>query len=119
MKALYHRSNIISKLKEAFSEIFTNETEPTRRHLTNLMMSVIALNGFQSVKYNYEHFIQDVSDFKLKSYYYALNESVLDIDDWMSAMVHTAVSLIPDCLKEQPVIVSADDTMTEKNRRTF
>ena len=52
MKALYHRSNIISKLKEAFSEIFTNETEPTRKHLTNLMMSVIALNGFQSVKYN-------------------------------------------------------------------
>ena len=48
MKALYHRSNIISKLKEAISEIFTNETEPTRRHLTNLMMSVIALNGFQS-----------------------------------------------------------------------
>ena len=51
------------------------------------MMSVIALNGFQSVKYNYEHFIQDVSDFKLKSYYYALNESTLDIEDWMTAMV--------------------------------
>ena len=82
-------------------------------------MSVIALNGFQSVKYNYEHFIQDVSEFKLKSYYYALNESVLDIDDWMSAMVHTAVSLIPDCLEEQPVILSADDTMTEKSGEHF
>ena len=63
--------------------------------------------------------IRDVSDFKLKSYYYALNESVLDIDDWMSAMVHTAVSLIPDYLKEQPVILSADDTMTEKTGEHF
>ena len=119
MKALYHRSNIISKLKETFSEIFTNETIPTKKHLTDLMMSVIALNGFQSVKYNYEHFIQDVSDFKLKSYYYTLNESVVDINDWMSAMVHTAVSLIPDRLKEQPVILSVDDTMTEKTGEHF
>jgi hypothetical protein len=83
------------------------------------MMSVIALNGFQSVKYNYEHFIQDVSEFKLKSYYYTLNESKLDIDDWLLTMVHTAVSLIPDCLKEQPVIFSMDDTMAEKTGEHF
>jgi len=119
MKALYHKKSLTDKLKETFSEIFTNETEPTRKHLTNLMMSVIALNGFQSVQYNYEHFIQNVSDFKLKSYYYALNESRLDIDDWLLKMVHTAVSLIPDCLKEQPVILSVDDTMTEKSGEQF
>ena len=119
MKALYHKKSLTDKLKETFSEIFTNETEPTRKHLTNLMMSVIALNGFQSVKYNYEHFIQDVSEFKLKSYYYTLNESKLDIDDWLLTMVHTAVSLIPDCLKEQPVIFSMDDTMAEKTGEHF
>jgi hypothetical protein len=119
MKALYHKKSLTDKLKETFSEIFTNETAPTREHLTDLMMSVIALNGFQSVKYNYEHFIQDVSDFKLKSYYYALNESTLDIEDWMTAMVRTLISLIPDCLKEQPVILSADDTMTEKTGEHF
>ncbi len=82
-------------------------------------MSVIALNGFQSVQYNYEHFIQNVSDFKLKSYYYALNKSKLNIDDWLLKMVHTAASLIPDCLKEHPVILSADDTMTEKSGEQF
>ena len=119
MKALYHNNHLISKLKKIFSEIFTNETAPTQKHLADLMMSVIALNGFQSVQYNYEHFIQNVSDFKLKSYYYALNESRLDIDDWLLKMVHTAVSLIPDCLKEQPVILSADDTMTEKSGEHF
>ncbi len=119
MKALYHKKSLTDKLKETFSEIFTNETAPTKKHLIDLIMSVIALNGFQSVRYNYEHFIQNVSDFKLKSYYYALNESRLDIDDWLLKMVHTAVSLIPDCLKEQPVILSADDTMTEKSGEQF
>ena len=119
MKALYHKKSLTDKLKETFSEIFTNETAPTQKHFIDLMMSVIALNGFQSVQYNYEHFIQDVSEFKLKSYYYTLNESRLDIDDWLLKMVRTAVSLIPDCLKEQPVIFSMDDTMTEKTGKHF
>ena len=114
MKALYHNSYLISKLKNVFSEIFTNETAPTREHLMDLMMSVMALNGYQSVSYNYKHFIQDVSDHKLKSYYYALNESRLEIDDWLMAMVRTAVSLIPENLSKQSVILSIDDTMIEK-----
>ena len=43
MKALYHKKSLTDKLKEIFSEIFTNETEPTRKHLTNLMMSLYEL----------------------------------------------------------------------------
>lgn len=113
MKALYHKNNLIGKLKEIFSAVFTNETSPTRDHLIDLMMSVIALNGFQSVQYSYEHFIQEISDFKLKSYYYALNESALDIADWTLAMIHSALSLIPKNLRIQPVILSIDDTMTD------
>ena len=34
-------------------------------------------------------------------------------------MLHTAVSLIPDCVKEQPIIFSVDDTMTEKSGEHF
>ena len=52
MKALYHKKSLTDKLKETFSEIFTNETAPTQKHFIDLMMSVIALNGFQSVQYN-------------------------------------------------------------------
>ena len=114
MKALYHNSRLISKLKSAFLEIFTNETVPTQEHLMDLMISVITLNGYQSVLYNYEHFIKDVSEHKLKSYYYALNESRLDIDDWLLAMVRLAISLIPENLSKQSVILSIDDTMIEK-----
>jgi hypothetical protein len=48
-----------------------------------------------------------------------LNESRLNIDDWLLTMVHMAVLVIHDCLKEQPVIFSADDTMTEKTGGHF
>ena len=72
MKALYHKSTLIDKLYQTFSSIFTNETAPTREHLIDFLMSVISLNGFQSVLFNYDHFIRDISDFKLNSYYYAL-----------------------------------------------
>ena len=119
MKALYHNSRLISKLNSAFLEIFTNETAPTREHLMDLMMSVVTLNGYQSVLYNYEHFIKDVSEHKLKSYYYALNESRLDIDDWLLAMVRLAISLIPENLSKQSVILSIDDTMIEKYGEHF
>ncbi|MDE5753807.1 MAG: transposase [Oscillospiraceae bacterium] len=119
MRALYHKNSPVRKLKEIFSAVFTNETAPTRKHMIDLLMSVIALNSFQSVQYNYEHFIQDVSDSRLKSYYYALNESALDIDDWTSAMMRLAISLIPKALKEQPIILSVDDTVTEKYGEHF
>ena len=119
MKALYHNSYLISKLKNIFSEVFTNETAPTREHLIDLMMSVITLNGYQSVSRNYNDFIQDVSEYKLKSYYYALNESRLEIDEWLIAMVRIAISLTAENLSEQSVILSIDDTLIEKYGEHF
>ena len=53
MRALYHKNSPVHKLKEIFSAVFTNETASTRKHMIDLLMSVIALNSFQSVQYNY------------------------------------------------------------------
>ena len=43
------------------------------RHLFELALSVLALDGFQSVKPNFERFIAEISSVELKSFYYALN----------------------------------------------
>ena len=48
---------------------------PTHKHLFDMALSVLALNGYQSVKFNYEHFIAENSPYQLKSYHYTLNES--------------------------------------------
>ena len=119
MKALYTQTNIICKLKKAFLKIFSVESKHTKEHLFDILLSVLCLNGFQSINYNFEHFIGNISDSKLKSYYFTLNESRIDLSQWMKNMVRTALSLIPDKLLEQLIILSIDDTMVEKYGEHF
>ena len=83
MKALYPQTSIICKLKKAFFEIFSFKGQNTKEHLFYLLMSVLCLNGFQSVRYSYDHFIEPLSDKKLKSYYFTLNESKINLLEWM------------------------------------
>ena len=74
MKALYTQTSIISKLQKAFYEIFSAEITPTKEHLFDLLLSILCLNGFSSVNYNFEHFIQYISDNKLNKYRMSLSE---------------------------------------------
>ena len=119
MKALYTQTNIICKLKKAFFEIFSAEGKYIKEHLFDLLLSVLCLNGFQSISYNFEHFIDDISDNKLNSYYFTMNESRIDLSQWMKNMVRIALSLIPDKLLNDLIILSIDDTMAEKYGEHF
>ena len=93
MKALYTQTSIICKLQKAFFEIFSSEGKHTKEHLFDLLLSVLCLNGFQSIHYNFGHFIGNISDSKLKSYYFTLNESRIDLSQWMKNMVMRAESI--------------------------
>ena len=106
MKALYTQTSIISKLKKAFFEIFSAESTPTREHLFDLLLSVLCLNGFSSVNYNFEHFIQYISDNKLKSYYFTLNESKINLSQWMKNIVRIVLTLIPEKLLDHLIMLS-------------
>ena len=119
MKALYTQTSIISKLQKAFYEIFSAESTPTREHLFDLLLSVLCLNGFSSVNYNFEHFIQYISDNKLKSYYFTLNESKINLSQWMKNIVRIVLTLIPEKLLDHLIILSIDDTMVEKYGEHF
>jgi len=118
MTTLYTKAHTICKLQEQFFEIFTQETKPTQKHLVDLVLSVLDLNGFHSVKFNYEHFIQENSDFKLKSYYYTLKESKIDLEQWQNQLIEVALSLQAS-QSRQPIILSIDDTIIEKFGKSF
>ncbi|MDD6488451.1 MAG: hypothetical protein PUG48_01365 [Clostridia bacterium] len=60
-----------------------------------------------------------MSGFKLKSYYFTLNESRIDLTEWLKNIINMALSIIPLKLKEQPIILSVDDTMVEKYGENF
>lgn len=119
MKALYTQTSIICKLKKAFFEIFSEEGKHTKEHLFDLLISVLCLNGFQSVKYSFDHFIENISENKLKSYYFTLNESKIDLSKWMKNLVKMALSVIPEKLFDNLIILSIDDTMVEKYGEHF
>ena len=118
MTSLYSNDSVIGKLWKQFSQFFSESTKPTAKHLFELALSVLALNGFYSIKYNFEHFIQDISDHKLKSFYFSLNESKIDLRDWMGQLIASALSLLPrNCA--QALVLSIDDTLIEKYGEKF
>ena len=118
MTSLYHTNSMIDKLRKEFSAIFSDATKPTAKHLFEMAVSVFGLNGFQSVKYNFEHFIDEISEYELKSFYYTLNESKIDLQDWMKRLVEAALSIRLFDTK-QPIILAIDDTLIEKSGEKF
>ena len=89
MHLLYNEGSIICKLEKQFCKFFSKETKPTQRHLLDMILSVLVLNGFQSVKFNYEHFINETTDFSLNSYYFTLNKSKIDLGEWQRNIIQT------------------------------
>ena len=118
MTSLYTKDSVVGKLWNWFSGIFSEESKPVARHLFELALSVLALDGFQSVKSNFERFISEISPFELKSFYYTLNESKISLWDWMGGLIKAALSFLsPEC--EDALILSVDDTLTEKFGKKF
>ena len=118
MTALYTNDSLICKLREKFFSLFSEQTKPTREHLFDLMLSIMVLDGFQSVKFNFEHFVSEITDFSLNSYYFTLNQSKIDLIDWMRNLIQLGLSLMPlDC--QQPLVLSIDDTLVEKYGEHF
>ena len=117
MTSLYTKDSVIGKLWNWFSGIFSEETKPTARHLFELALSVLALDGFQSVKSNFERFISEISPFELKSFYYALNEGKISLSDWMGGLMKAALSLASE--SADALVLSIDDTLTEKFGEKF
>lgn len=97
---------------ETLSEIFTDVTKPTLQHITNLMFSILALNGFSSVRFNYDHAMRQYSDASLNSFYRLFQEGRIDIDTWFSNILKASLSIINS--PSQPIVLSIDDTLAEK-----
>ena len=117
MASLYTKDSVIGKLRKWFLDIFSGETKPTGQHLFELALSVLALDGFQSVHGNFERFISEISDFELKSFYYALNEGKIALSDWMENLMKAALSLVSE--SADALILSVDDTLIEKFGEKF
>ena len=113
------KNSVLDRLKSYFDEYFSDATKPTARNLSLITVSILALDIFRSVRFAHRHVLTKLSDTSLNAYYYALKTGRLDHEAWRDVTVSKALRTVPDRLKEQPLFLSVDDTMVEKEGEKF
>ena len=121
MKSVYidSRHPLIKKLKKLHKELFKYQSGATATNLTFLALSWLVLNACSSIHFAHKHILRDLAGKCLNSYYYTLNESQIECDDWMRTLVVLALTMIPANLANYPILFSFDDSLVEKEGDCF
>ena len=79
-----------------------------------LILSMLALESAHSIWFLYQHFLSGIIEKSLNVFYYACSYAKVDYSRFMNTTAKTALKIIPDSLKTQPVFLCVDDTMVSK-----
>ena len=113
------KNSVLDRLKSYFDEYFSDATKPTARNLFLIIVSILALDIFRSVRFAHRHVLAKLSDTSLNAYYYALKTDRLDHESWRNVTLSKALKAVPVHLAAQPLFLSIDDTMVEKEGVKF
>ena len=116
---LYLKNSVFNRLFLYFQDYFSNASRPTARNLFLLVISILTLDIFRSVRFSHSHVISRLSDTSLNAFYHTLKTDSYDHSAWNDVTVSKAVRAIPGSLEEQPLFLSIDDTMVEKSGKHF
>ena len=98
---------------------FETFSAPTADTLFLLILSILALESAHSVRFLYQHFLSGITEKSLNAFYYACFYAKIDYSRFMNTTAKTALKVIPDSLKTQPVFLCVDDTMVPKSGTKF
>ena len=113
------KNSVLDRLKSYFNEYFQDATKPTAKNLFLIVVSVLTLDTFRSVRFAHRHVLSKLSDTSLNAYYYALKTDRLDHESWRNVTLSKALRVVPGQLAVQPLFLSIDDTMVEKYGTKF
>lgn len=113
------KNSVLDRLKSYFDEYFSDATKPTAKNLFLIVVSILALDVFRSVRFAHRHVLSRLSDTSLNAYYYALKTDRLDHEAWRNVTVSKSLRAVPEQLGSQPLFLSIDDTMVEKSGEKF
>jgi len=91
---------------------------PTAENLFLLVISMLALESFRSIRFAWKHIFK-LTDKSLNSFYYTLGYAAFDHLRWMAVTARLALGCMPPSLKGFAVFLSIDDTMVEKYGMKF
>lgn len=109
----------MDRLNTYFCEYFSGATKPTARNLFLLIITILTLDTFRSVRFAHSHVLSKLADTSLNAYYYTLRTDSCDHSRWSDTTVSKVVKVVPDSLETQPLFLSIDDTMVEKFGKKF
>lgn len=113
------KNSVLDRLKSYFDEYFLDTTKPTARNLFLIVISILALDIFRSIRSAHRHVLSKLSDTSLNAYYYALKTDKLRHGSWSDVTLSKALRVVPGQLAAQPLFLSIDDTMVEKEGEKF
>ena len=113
------RHPLIKKLRNLYKELFKQQSGSTAANLTYLALSWLVFNACSSVYFSHKHLLRDLAGKCLNAYYYSMNESNINCDDWMRNLIALAISLIPESLAAYPILFAFDDSLVEKEGDCF
>jgi len=72
------KNSVLDRLKSYFDEYFLDATKPTARNLFLVIVSILTLDIFRSVRFTHRHVLSKLSGTSLNAYYYALKTDRLE-----------------------------------------
>ena len=118
-RLFYNRNHTFNKLFWFFRNYFQDAPMPTAENLFLLVISMLALESFRSVRFAWIHIISKLTGKSLNSFYYTLGYAAFDHHRWMAATARLALGCIPPSLKGAAIFLSIDDTLVEKYGTKF
>ena len=103
------KNSVLDRLKSYFDEYFQDATKPTARNLFLIVVSILALDIFRSVRFAHRHILSKLSDTSLNAYYYALKTDALDHEAWGNVTLSKALKAVPGQLSAQPLFLSINE----------
>ena len=116
---LYNKKTLIGRLYKYFYNYFDTCSAPTAQTLILLLLSILALESADSIRFLYRHFLSKITDKSLNAFYYACSYAKVDYSRFMNATASMALKLIPENLRTQPVFLCIDDTIVPKYGKKF
>ena len=116
---LYNKKSIIGRLYLYFSVYFSVLSAPTAMSLFLLVLSILALESANSIRFLHRHFLCKITEKSLNAFYYACTYAKVDYTGFLSVTASIAMGIIPENLLSQPIFLCIDDTMVEKHGKKF
>ena len=119
MTSLYTEKSVIGRLLTIFSSLFPSATRPTRHLLAWLLIAQLALESAPSVRCLFRQFLSKQTDASLNSYYRALGNGLVTDASIRQALALRALAIVPGALRQEPILISVDDTTIAKWGKHF